>query len=65
MHEYDSKLDVTFDSLIPSSLDVGMESGYQLGPWTDTENDQFEEALKLYGKDWHKVQLFIGTRSRD
>lgn len=27
------------------------------------EHSRFLEALKLYGKDWKKVQSYVGTRS--
>jgi SHAQKYF class myb-like DNA-binding protein len=33
------------------------------GRWTETEHNKFLEAIRLYGKDWRKVQEFIGTRS--
>jgi SHAQKYF class myb-like DNA-binding protein len=33
------------------------------GRWTDEEHLKFEEALKLYGKDWNMIQSHIGTRT--
>ena len=36
----------------------GKEKG---GRWTKEEHDRFLEALKRYGKDWKKVQEFVGT----
>ena len=33
------------------------------GRWTDEEHSRFEEALKLYGKDWNLIQNHIMTRS--
>ena len=33
------------------------------GRWTVDEHELFIEALKLYGKDWGKVHLHIGTRT--
>lgn len=36
---------------------------YSWGRWTKIEHRRFIEALKLYGKDWSKVQQHVGTRS--
>ncbi len=33
------------------------------GRWTKAEHQLFMEALKLYGKDWKKVQQHVGTRT--
>lgn len=33
------------------------------GRWTNEEHLRFVEALKLYGKDWNKVQEHIATRT--
>lgn len=33
------------------------------GRWSKDEHLKFVEALKLYGKDWKKVEDHIGTRS--
>lgn len=33
------------------------------GRWTIEEHKKFLEALDLYGKDWKKVQLHVGTRT--
>lgn len=33
------------------------------GRWTNEEHLRFIEALKLYGKDWNKVQEHIATRT--
>jgi SHAQKYF class myb-like DNA-binding protein len=33
------------------------------GRWTTEEHQRFIEALRLFGKDWHKVQDYIGTRT--
>jgi len=32
--------------------------------WTKDEKEKFDEALKLIGKDWDKVSLYVVTRSR-
>lgn len=34
-----------------------------MGRWTPEEKERFIEGLKIYGKDWKKVERFIGTRS--
>ena len=39
------------------------EAGYSTGRWTQQENEQFINALRVYGKEWKKVQEFIPTRS--
>ena len=36
---------------------------YQQGRWQGDEHAKFVDALKLYGKDWGKVQMHVGTRS--
>ena len=33
------------------------------GRWTDQEHKSFLRALELYGKNWKKVEEYIGTRS--
>lgn len=33
------------------------------GRWTREEHFRFLEALKLYGKEWKRVQQHVGTRS--
>ena len=33
------------------------------GRWSKDEHIRFIEAIKMYGKNWKKVQAFIGTRS--
>jgi SHAQKYF class myb-like DNA-binding protein len=33
------------------------------GRWTDAEHHKFLQAIRLFGKDWRKVQEFIGSRT--
>ena len=33
------------------------------GRWTKEEHKQFLESIRLYGKDWKKIEEHIGTRS--
>ncbi|CAI2365108.1 unnamed protein product [Moneuplotes crassus] len=37
--------------------------GKSAGRWTDKEHDMFIEGLKLYGRNWKKVEKHIGTRT--
>lgn len=39
-----------------------MEDGVA-GRWTKEEHERFLEALKIHGRDWKKVQLYVGTRT--
>ena len=36
---------------------------YKQGRWTKDEHFRFLEALKLYGKEWKKVQEHVRTRT--
>jgi SHAQKYF class myb-like DNA-binding protein len=33
------------------------------GRWTKEEHKSFLEALKLFGKNWKKVEEHVGTRT--
>ena len=33
------------------------------GRWTEEEHQRFLASLRAYGKDWYRVEEFIGTRS--
>ena len=33
------------------------------GRWTNEEHQSFIDSLRLYGKDWYRVEEAIGTRS--
>ena len=33
------------------------------GRWSVLEHKRFIESLKLYGKDWKRVQSYVATRS--
>ena len=37
--------------------------GKSTGRWTSKEHLLFIEGLKIYGKNWKKVESFIGTRT--
>ena len=41
---------------------AGGLSGSQ-GRWTDEEHDKFLEGMRLFGKDWRRIEEYIGTRS--
>lgn len=36
---------------------------YNIGRWTDEEHNKFMEGIKIFGKDWKKVQQYVGTRT--
>lgn len=38
------------------------ENNYNSGRWTDEEHERFLEALRIHGKDWEKIQKYVGTR---
>ena len=38
-------------------------AGRVTGRWTKQEHEKFIEGLKIHGKNWKKVEEFIGTRS--
>lgn len=33
------------------------------GRWTDEEHDLFREAVLMYGKNWNKVAVHVGSRT--
>jgi len=37
-------------------------SQYQ-GRWTQEEHDKFIEGLQMFGKDWRRIEEFIGSRT--
>lgn len=53
--------------LTQSQIDLRTENGgvgsqYQ-GRWTQEEHDKFIEGLKMFGKDWRRIEEYIGSRS--
>jgi SHAQKYF class myb-like DNA-binding protein len=35
----------------------------KIGNWSEYEHNKFLEGLKLYGRNWSKINLFIGSRT--
>lgn len=33
------------------------------GRWTKEEHQQFLESIRLYGKDWKKIEEHVGSRT--
>ncbi len=42
---------------------VPSSSSKMSGRWTKEEHKSFLEALKLFGKNWKKVEEHVGTRT--
>ena len=45
-----------------TSEDDNGNNPYQ-GRWTQEEHDKFLEGLKLFGKDWRRIEEYIGSRT--
>jgi SHAQKYF class myb-like DNA-binding protein len=45
-----------------SKLNEGSKN-FRTGRWTKEEHKKFLEAIELYGRDWKKVQGYVGTRT--
>ena len=55
---------ISTDTCSPQTLSNKVEKDrFNKGRWTKEEHVRFMEGLKLYGKDWKKVQEYVGTRS--
>ena len=52
-----------FDDKSDSGKDTMFTRGYNMGRWTKTEHQKFLKGLQKYGKEWKRVQRFVGTRS--
>jgi SHAQKYF class myb-like DNA-binding protein len=50
-------------SITPQEPAGADESAHNGGRWTKEEHEKFLIALELYGKNWKKVQQFVGTRN--
>ena len=46
-----------------SALTVHSMDGMRTGRWSKEEHEKFLQAIQLFGKDWKKVEQFVGTRS--
>lgn len=45
------------------SCNLFRSSQKRTGRWTHEEHARFLKAIRLYGKDWKKIEKFVGTRS--
>lgn len=57
-----TNFDGTLKRRIETSHDPKAES-LTRGRWTDAEHHKFLQAIRLFGKDWRKVQEYIGSRT--
>jgi len=48
---------------VADKAEVKKEEKKRSGRWSKDECKRFDEALKLFGKKWKKVEAYIGTRS--
>lgn len=59
-------LSIQLDSAL-SALELEKQSSnskpVSSGRWTKSEHQRFVEGLKLFGKDWKKVEDYVGTRN--
>ena len=48
-----------------TSRDIDKKDGKIIpaGRWTQQEQNLFEEAHSMYGKDWKKIKNHVGTRT--
>ena len=46
-----------------ADLKTKQGSSFRHGRWTKEEHLRFLEALKLFGKEWRRVQQHVGTRT--
>jgi SHAQKYF class myb-like DNA-binding protein len=37
--------------------------GKSTGRWTEEEHEKFLQGLKLFGRNWKKIELYVKTRS--
>ena len=60
----DNPLELPFAKGNPASKSMVIESGkIKNGRWTKDEHFRFLEALKLFGKEWKRVQEHVRTRT--
>lgn len=50
-------------SVADNPADTKCVKSLKSGRWTKEECKRFEEALKKYGRNWRKVEDYVGTRS--
>uniref|UniRef100_A0A7S3JMI8 Uncharacterized protein n=1 Tax=Euplotes harpa TaxID=151035 RepID=A0A7S3JMI8_9SPIT len=41
----------------------GGQCAFNTGRWSTEEHTKFLEAIQIYGRDWKKVQDYVGTRT--
>lgn len=56
-------LSAFFQEASKRKLSLQPQTKKTFGRWTKEEHQRFIEALKLYGKNWKKVEEHVGTRN--
>jgi len=49
--------------LVRRQSSISSQQAIKQGRWTKEEHFRFLEALKLFGKEWRKVQQHVSTRT--
>lgn len=57
------KIKKSQSAVVGGPLAQKMNGAYKMGRWTKDEHFRFLEALKLFGKEWKRVQEHVMTRT--
>ena len=48
----------------PYSRQYKAKSEVEVQHWSIEEHERFVEAIRLYGKDWDKIEIYVATRTK-